>query len=359
VRLFLYEFVTGGGVHGLAEAGPPAGSLLAEGQAMVAALAADFAALPGCEVFALRDARLEGFTLPGCRVFDVPSARDEQSLLIELAPACDATILIAPEFDGLLLARCRAVSTAGGRLLSPGPDFVAAASDKHRTAGHLAAGGVPVPFGITLGPGEPPPAGFPFPAVLKPRDGAGSIGVRLVEDAGEVVRALRLGASLDLAKTGWRLERFCPGIAASVAFLCGPAGRMALPPCRQHLSEDGTFTYLGGELPLPAELARRAVSLAETALAAMPLAKGYVGVDLVLGEAADGGQDVVIEINPRLTTSYVGLRASTRSSLAAAMLAVAAGCRAEIPFERHPTRFTADGRIERPADREASNSAVV
>jgi hypothetical protein len=113
---------------------------------------------------------------------------------------------------------------------------------------------------------------------------------------------------------------------ASVAMLCGPGDlRLALPPCRQRLSDDRRFAYLGGALPLAAEEALRARALAQRAAAALPGAFGYLGVDLVLGAPADGAGDVVIEVNPRLTTSYVGLRAACQGNLAEAMLDVAEG----------------------------------
>ena len=78
------------------------------------------------------------------------------------------------------------------------------------------------------------------------------------------------------------------------------------------MSDDGRFVYLGGSLPLPHALASRATRLAQQAVAALPDPLGYVGVDLVLGADADGADDYVIEINPRLTTSYIGLRAAAR-----------------------------------------------
>jgi predicted ATP-grasp superfamily ATP-dependent carboligase len=142
-----------------------------------------------------------------------------------------------------------------------------------------------------------------------------------------------------------RLERYIPGSAASVAVLCGPAQRLALPACEQRLSDDGHFRYLGGRTPLPVELDRRAQRLALAALATLPDPLGYLGVDLVLGDQADGSGDHVIEINPRLTTSYVGLRAICRENLAAAMLAVAAGKPATLSFHAGPVEFDADGTI--------------
>jgi predicted ATP-grasp superfamily ATP-dependent carboligase len=58
-------------------------------------------------------------------------------------------------------------------------------------------------------------------------------------------------------------------------------------------------------------------------VATLPTPLGYLGVDLVLGDDPSGADDRVIEINPRLTTSYVGLRAAALCNLAEAMLLTA------------------------------------
>ena len=78
----------------------------------------------------------------------------------------------------------------------------------------------------------------------------------------------------------------------------------------------------------------------------LPGLHGYFGVDLVLGAAADGSEDAVIEINPRLTTSYIGLRRLARFNLAEALLALVTG--ATLPAENWRTgliTFSADGRV--------------
>src|SRR5262249_15605905 len=121
------------------------------------------------------------------------------------------------------------------------------------------------------------------------------------------------------------LQPFAPGRPASVAFLLGPGQEVALPPASQHLSDEGRFRYEGGTLPLPPELAGRAVRLGLRAVRAVPELRGYVGVVLVRGEAADGSGDRVIEITPRLTTSYLGLRALARTNLAGALLRAVRG----------------------------------
>ena len=105
------------------------------------------------------------------------------------------------------------------------------------------------------------------------------------------------------------------------------------------------FRYLGGIFPLARNLAQRACRLARATLTALPRTRGFVGVDMILGEPADGSRDVVLEVNPRLTTSYVGLRRGTSSNLAAAMLAIQRGDRCPLFFHRGAVEFEADGRI--------------
>jgi len=333
MRIFIYEFVTGGGLwHSPAKSA--ASPLLAQGQAMASAVITDFAALPGTEVTTTRDARVPAFHPAGCEVNEITSAEAEIAALCRLAQSADWTLLIAPETDGALLQRCRLVESLGGRLLSPSAAVVAIAADKQATAEHLGSRRIPVPRGVVVSASA---AGIPddlrFPAVLKPVDGCGSEGVRQVSQAADV--APLLGAAR------MRLEEFVPGLAASGAVLCGPNERYVLPAGEQRLSTDGRFTYLGGRLRLPQNLDARARRLALASATALPLTTGYMGVDLVLGDAADGSGDRVIEINPRLTTSYVGLRALAQSNLAAAMLAIAEGKRADLRFTAGSVEFTA------------------
>jgi tyramine---L-glutamate ligase len=238
--------------------------------------------------------------------------------------------------DDILLKTARLVSSSGGRLMSPSVEFVRVAADKQQTCETLMAAGVPVPVGRVLEPDERLPNDCLYPSVLKPLHGAGSQDTYLVSGPYDAPPAY-----------AWprRLEQYVPGLAASVAMLCGPGGCVPLVPCRQRISEDGRLRYLGGELPLSAGLAERARSLAERAVAVMPSATGYVGVDLVLGREPDGSKDAVIELNPRLTTSYIGLRAAAKINLAEAMWQIAEGNRREVEFSEKAIEFDTSGNV--------------
>lgn len=299
--VFVYEFVT---ARRLGEQpGSDLHSLFVEGRAMRDAITADFAAVSGVTVLPFPT--------------DVPD-KEHPTRFRELAKRADWSFIIAPETGGELEHLAREVLKVGGKLLGPSPDAIALTTDKLELSRHWAKHRVPQ---IPTAPADDRPT--EYPAVLKPRDGAGSEDMQLVNSVEEYEDAVRLNLG-----TGARIvQPFAPGRACSVAFLIGPKSQPAVPllPTVQRLSADGRFKYLGGELPLAEPLAERATHLASKAVGCVRGLFGYVGVDLILGEAEDGSADVAVEINPRLTTSYVGLRAATSGNLAGLLLDIAAG----------------------------------
>ncbi len=334
MHIFIYEWATGGGL--VDEPGPLPTSLVREGMAMVGALVSDAQRITGCGVTAFRDPRIVQLSYGGCEIVDVLSSVAHDEEFERQAAAADATLLIAPEFDGILMKLARRATAVGGRLLSPSPEFIRLTADKHRTCEALRAAGVRTPRGALLETDAPLPQDFPYPAVVKPVDGAGSQDTYFVRGAHDIPPAY-----------AWRrrIEQFVPGMAASAAVICGPDRRVVLEPCRQRISDDGRLRYLGGELPLTAGLSERARDLTSIAIRALPPTTGYVGVDLVLGSDPNGTEDYVIEVNPRLTTSYVGLRAAAQTNLAEAMLRIAAGELATIEYGNRPIEFDSSGNV--------------
>lgn len=337
MRVFLYEFVTGGGWWSITASDPPTGSLLREGKAMASAIAADFCRVPGVQVTTLVDARLElDESLPIERR-KIASRTDERDAFHACVIGSDWTFVIAPETEGLLLERTGWAEQTGAELLSPSSEFVRLASNKQDTAERLHERGVRVPRGMLWSGRDSRPPLLPFPLVMKPNDGAGSVDVRYLANERELAAAVPRGSV--------RLEEFFPGKPASVSVLCGLNQIQVLPACRQELSDDGCFSYLGGETPLGPNECRRAELMARAVIAALPRTSGYIGIDLALGDAEDGSRDAVIEVNPRLTTSYVGLREIAHSNLAGALLEIVAGRAVALSFSKQIVRFDAAGVI--------------
>lgn len=302
---------------------------------MLSALVLD-AAGAGVEPVVLLDERLArgGSVLPRTSAAEtilVPPGGERDCLAREAARA-DRTIVVAPETDGLLAERVALVRRHGGRVVAGDDRFIALAADKQATIQVLADRGIPVPAGGVLGPGLPLPDGFRMPAVAKARSSCGGEGLAIVARADD----------LPAAPFERRVEAFVSGTPVGVSCLCGPGLVLPLPPVRQRFATDGTRRFLGGDFSLAGPAAERAVVLARLAVTALAVRggepRGWVGVDMILGGREDGLDDRVLEVNPRLTTSFVGLRRWSSGNLLSALLTVADGER------------PADGWMPRPPD---------
>ena len=325
MRVLLYEWCCSGGFAGH-EPSECFESIVAEGRAMLESLMADAARDSSLDVTVLVDP-VRPVALPvGVHGREVPAGREIESL-VAAAAAADWTVIVAPETDGILASRVAAVRAAGARVLAPTAAFIGIASDKQATIDALAAAGVPVPAGRSLALGEMLPIGFHMPAVRKDRASVGCDGMQIIRDS-----------NVAPAPTATRLEAFVTGTPVGVSCLCGPDRIEVLPPMRQRFTPGDAPRYVGSD-PLDDELlAARAQAIARRAVEAVmqravtpadhaPPAVGWVGVDMILGLRDDGRADRVLEVNPRMTTSFVALAARSGTSLVRTMLAVAAGVR--------------------------------
>ena len=337
-RIFVYEHITGGGL--LDDDWTKLKPLATEGLAMVTAVMDDLSRVRGATAVTLEDARL-AIKRPAAvrgRYRAVATAAEREARFDAEVRRADGVLLIAPETDGILTRLARRVKELGGRLLSPSSEFCAWATDKSAVAETMNVAGAPMPEGVRLRPSDPWPSGFPAPAVLKPNDGCGSQGLRRLDDLSRDAR------SGDAAV--WRLERFVPGEAASVLVLLGPTTRAVLCGFTQTLSDDGTFQYLGGSGPLPANLQQRLERLVDRVFEPLPEWQGFIGLDVVLGPAEDGSTDYLIEVNPRLTTSYVAARAMYRTNLMQLLLDVVDGRPGELALRIGALRFDKEGTVD-------------
>ncbi len=327
MRVVLHEWCCSGGLRtpeaaGLfGDAGGVQAGLPVEGRAMLAALLCDGVRADDLEFTLLLDAAAD-MPLPEKRdrvtVIRVPEG-EERRCLAEAAATADWTLIVAPETDGILADRVAVARAAGGNVAAADGRFITLAADKQATVIALAGAGVAVPAGCLLPAGGRLPDPFRRPAVAKALDSCGGEGLVVVPR----------GALLPPAPLPRRVEAFVPGVPVGVSCLCGPAEMIVLPPVRQRFSAGNHPTYLGGDLRLGSPLRDRAMALARRAIrgleSAQRRARGWVGVDMILGDREDGVGDRVLEVNPRMTTSFVGLCSLGKASLLRAMLAVAAG----------------------------------
>ncbi len=327
MKVFVSEFVCGGAwPHERIES-----TLAREGRAMLTALIEDIARLPSCQVVTTWDARLPAYTLQNCEVRVAGSAADEWTLFRELVRDSDVVWVIAPETNGELLKRAlqfRLINESESPRLPP-RRFVGASdqaieltSDKLPLAAWFQERSIPTPETLPFNPADRQAVRWPEPTIIKRRDGAGSQDMFLVQDGFDLWNARHELGRLNEPET-FIQQPFIAGQALSVALLIAADGTIleVLPVAEQHLSNDGHFKYLGGRIPadIPPESARVVQQLAERACRAISGLTGYIGCDIVLTEAAPQ-QPVLIEINPRLTTSYLGYRQLTDDNIPARLL---------------------------------------
>ena len=259
-------------------------------------IAADFAALPGksVRVIVTLDVRLPDE--PGPWQTESIAPGEYADRLRALARAADFTVLIAPESNGILAGLTRDLTQAGARLLGSTALAVELAADKGRLAARLLALSISTPPTRTIAPSAGLPSDTEYPAVLKPVDGAGSLDTYYLADARSVPpEALAMPVAL--------LQPFIPGTPMSASFLAGPGGKAWLigVGIQRMAVRVGRFNYLGGTLPVPCP---HAVPQLETAVEAIAGLRGFVGVDFIWNAARRHA--MILEINPRPTTSYVG-----------------------------------------------------
>jgi predicted ATP-grasp superfamily ATP-dependent carboligase len=343
MRVLVYEFVSGGGLFTRPDWGPPAESLLVEGSAMLQCVVEDLAACADVQVTVQMDDRLGNLPLSEMvEVVAVSSRAEHDAALVRLGSRCDRTLLIAPEIDNALAEIAQRLESQGIRLIGPSAEFIRLASDKSHTAEVLQSQGISVPEGGLISAEVKLPADVSFPLVAKPNCGAGSLDVQWLGDRTAWVEFLQIR---DVSEVRW--EAYCRGRPASIAVLGGRVRAVLLPPCYQQLSGDGDFTYQGGGLITEPTEIGRCQRLAEQVLGALGCDLGYWGIDLILGDDPAGADDVVIEVNPRLTTSYAGLRSAIDGNLAQLMLDVVAGKQVSVSVAHPQLRFSAAGRVWR------------
>jgi len=279
--------------------------LLLEGYAMLRSAIEDFASL-GASVKTILDRRLKPeFTF--AEVLWCSEKQDFERKLNLLSESVDYLLLIAPEhtlptlFEGL----------GSVNLLNSTPDSIREVSDKCRLGRRLAQIGLDVPesrcfeAGVEMEALRSASREIGYPVAVKPTMSAGCEGLSIVYSE-EELEAAYLKACQSDPRGNVIIQKWCDGVPASVSLIVFDHNIHPLSLNRQ-IVKTGSIrensAYLGGVVPLPHHLSQEALTAASKAVSAFSGLRGYVGVDLVLSNK----KPIVLEINPRLTVSYLGL----------------------------------------------------
>ena len=313
MRIFVGEYVCGGGLANQEIEDIPS-SLRKEGAAMLRAVVADLSEV--ADTIVPMDPRFaSSLALDAAQTIQMNTDDTLWSQWVRAAQTCDAALIVAPESDGILAQAVAMLRAGGVDVIAGSGDFLRVASDKHLTAKTLTAAGVAHPIYMTLSDQRYRQELEEFDRyVVKPRDGCGTQAIRTFDSFDDARAEL---------EDNLILQAWMPGRAVSIAVVASATQQTYLPAVTQSLCGT-TCEYAGGQGPLDDDSQRRATALASRAIAELPpTVRGFVGLDLLLGDRPS--EDCVIEINPRLTTSYVGLRRMIHGNLAARLFDLETG----------------------------------
>ncbi len=291
MKLLVFEFATASGLD------DP--SIFAEGYAMLSGLLDD---LEGTDTDYLISNDLQAVSTGSCNPIFIKE--DLLGWIDKKILNYDACLAIAPEEDLILYEITKLIEKKGVDVIGPNSDAVLTCSDKFRTYMTL-ENKVPLikterVFFEDLHSYE---AWFEDSEkkIVKPADGVSCSGIEVVRSFKQFKKAsFRIETSFPYLL----LQDFIEGIPSSVSLLCN--GKKALPLSLNFQNiqfKDKKISYNGGYVPLEHRLSDKAKKIAKKAVESIDGLRGYVGVDLILGENVH-----VVEVNPRITTPYVALK---------------------------------------------------
>jgi predicted ATP-grasp superfamily ATP-dependent carboligase len=345
LRLFVYEYVSGGG---LAEDKIPT-SVLSEGFGMLRTMISDFKAA-GHHVTITLDSRVAKYNPPLTADCIVPvfSLPETQAIFHKLSEQADVSYVIAPETDGVLQSLVEQIGTGS---LNCSSKAISKVSDKAGFYEDMRKLGVSLPetklFSVTDNLNDLKKAvrdSLEFPVIFKSANGVSCGGLSVVRNETQVAGAVDK-IKLESSGRHFIVQELIKGAAASVSVLSTGSAAVPFSLNRQDVAieaPEASSRYNGGAVPFDHPLRTEAFDVAERIVKAVPGLKGYVGVDFVLTDDAA----VVIEVNPRLTTSYVGLRRIVDFNPAQAV--VDAVLRRELPARIRSCGCTCFLKVETP-----------
>jgi predicted ATP-grasp superfamily ATP-dependent carboligase len=309
VKILVFEYISGGGCN--REELPD--SLAREGLLMLKALLEGLREIPGLAVTVMLDVRLAEVVVPP-NVRTVLIGRQDDCFIRfeQLVEQHDAVWPIAPEFEGILFSLSNAVERLGRTLLGSGSEAVRLAGDKYETYRCLLCRQIPAVHTCRL----EKVSVFQGESIVKPVDGAGG-GSCLIRDAEEFERTVEY-----LQGTGsYIIQPHLYGEKTSLSCLFKSGRAWLLSVNRQEFDMvDNQYRLAAIQVNYRDDLSSYRNLVGHLAKA-MPGLWGYAGIDLI--ETAD--QVLVLEVNPRLTSSFAGLSDALGVNVAALVLQLLQG----------------------------------
>ncbi|MDD1701335.1 MAG: ATP-grasp domain-containing protein [Methanoregula sp.] len=255
----------------------------------------------------------------------LPGTGDFGAEIDRLAPSCDMGLVIAPDY---LLARYTQILEQHTHNLGCGFMTVALCANKVQTEKILRSHGVPVPAETALGK-----------HVIKPVRGCGAQGVRISDGLpgkDEFSQQYIEGEHVSVSIVASRV------VGDACLYFSGKVP-LVLAVNRQFIETgcDGALHYRGGETPVHPEREGEIIAVARNVVEVLGC-QGYCGIDMVVAD-----QVYVVDVNPRITTSLVGITACMKEEIADILVAASKGGGPDQVHLAGSVRFDTNGKVSK------------
>ena len=336
MKILVFEYITGGGLN--KQALPE--SLLQEGRLMLQALLDDFRELKvqadyaSLSVVVMLDVRhQQHINTQGFEVAIIDANQDCATEFKHNIQPCDAVWPVAPEFDEILATFCAVVEQAKKQLLSSPANVVALTGNKYTSYQLFKQHGIhTVPTRLyqpeienielllnsllqELNPAASATLSLSDAQwLIKPIAGVGCVDTYVLPsiDSFKHIDSSFGDSIIQPHIDGEKLSLSCLFKAGTAWLLCVNQQHFSLREQQYHLN---AIT-----VNVPCEQHCYVQLIADIATA-FPDLWGYVGIDLIKTST----QTFVLEINPRLTTSFVGIKAALGINVVQNVLELLAG----------------------------------
>jgi len=335
LKVGIFEYVAGGGIKEVIS-----DNMLCEGYSMLKSAIEDFQSV-GYEVTTLLDSRLTKLNehMKAEKIEFVSSQDNTSDVLHKMLKTVDLSLIIAPETGGIL-SNLVQIARSNTTSLNSTPESIDLVSNKAKLAEILSRKGFPIPktycFKGEDGIKEIERVfkNFSTPLIVKPLDGSGCAKVFLVNETSQLRKAQNLIIE-DNPKEHVIIQEFMEGIPVSVSLILNGVNAFPISLNLQKISLNTppeSSCYYGGVTPFRHPDESKALNLAKSAVEQFNGLRGYIGVDMVMTSQGP----FILEINPRLTVPYIGLKRISKVNLAESIVKASSG-------KTPPTSFKIQG----------------
>lgn len=296
MKVLLLEYITAGGLNHE----PLDTTLLQEALLMRDALLCDFSDIPQLELVTTYDARLAK-PRHASQAIPIDENTNPINLWQTLLMDCDAALVVAPETSGILNQVTIMIEASNTLNLGSHSSAVIACSHKYETYQMLLAASINTISTYRANEIDQlaPNDGF----ILKPNDGAGCEDTYYFTDKTSLIAWLASHPHDNMI-----VQPYQHGRAASISALF-KQGQSWVLSCNEQIIEikqDNTVHLRGCRVNAFHEYLPEFEHITHQIAQALPDLNGYAGIDVII----NNNMIYVVEINPRITTSYIGLRES-------------------------------------------------